>query len=101
MYVCVSTIVARQRLSKNVTAATNRHTAVEGLLDASFSIRSMSYQRKVGDSFFPELLVFNKDSHYTELVLEFHYSMYILIARIFRLSFFLTVAKEMLLIVLY
>jgi hypothetical protein len=28
------------------------------LLDASSSVRSMSYQRRVGDYFFPELLAF-------------------------------------------
>jgi hypothetical protein len=50
-------IVARQRLGKNVTAATNTHATIEELLDASFSIRSVSYQRNVGDQFFPELLV--------------------------------------------
>jgi hypothetical protein len=41
-------VVARQRLGKNDTAATNIHV-IEELLDASFSIRSVSYQRKVGD----------------------------------------------------
>jgi hypothetical protein len=41
-------IVARQRLCKHVPAATNTHTTEE-LLDASFSMRSVSYQRKVGD----------------------------------------------------
>jgi hypothetical protein len=42
-------IVARQRLGKNVTAATSTHATIEELLDASFSMRSVSYQRKVGD----------------------------------------------------
>jgi hypothetical protein len=51
-------IAARQRLDNNVSAATNTHAAIEELLDASFSVRSVSYQRKVGgDQFFPELLV--------------------------------------------
>jgi hypothetical protein len=49
-------IAARQRLGKNVTAATNAHGTIEKL-DASFSIRSMPYQRKVGDQHFPDLLV--------------------------------------------
>jgi hypothetical protein len=31
---------------------------IEKLLDASFSVRSMSYKKKIGDYFFPELLVF-------------------------------------------
>jgi hypothetical protein len=42
---------------KNVTAATNKHETIEELLDTSFSMWSMSYQRKVGDQFFQELLV--------------------------------------------
>jgi hypothetical protein len=47
--VCVSPIVARQRLSKEVTAATNTSATIEELLDASFSMRSVLYQRKVGN----------------------------------------------------
>jgi hypothetical protein len=39
-----SLIVARQRLDKKVTAATNTHAATEELLDASFSMRSASYK---------------------------------------------------------
>jgi hypothetical protein len=50
-------IVARQRLGKNVTAETNTHATIEELLHASFSMRHASYQRKVDDQFFPELLV--------------------------------------------
>jgi hypothetical protein len=42
-------IVARQRFGKNVTAATNTQGTIEELLNASFSMRSVSYQRKVGD----------------------------------------------------
>jgi hypothetical protein len=42
-------IVARQRLCINVNAATNTHATIDELLDASFSMRSMTYQRKVGD----------------------------------------------------
>jgi hypothetical protein len=41
--------VARQRLGKNVTAATKTYVTIEELLDASFSMRCMSYQMKVGD----------------------------------------------------
>jgi hypothetical protein len=44
--ICVSPIVARQRLGKDVTAATNTHATIEEMLDASFSTRSVSYQRK-------------------------------------------------------
>jgi hypothetical protein len=50
-------IVARQRLGKNATEAKNTHATIEELLDASLTMRSLSYQRKVGDWFFPELLV--------------------------------------------
>jgi hypothetical protein len=40
-------IFARQRLGKNITAAMNTHT-IEQLFYAPFSIRTVSYQRKVG-----------------------------------------------------
>jgi hypothetical protein len=50
-------IVARERLDKNVIAATNTHAIIEELLDASFSMWYVSYQRKAGDYFLPELLV--------------------------------------------
>jgi starvation-inducible outer membrane lipoprotein len=42
-------VVARQRLGKIVTATTNTQKTIEELLDASFSMQSMSYQMKVGD----------------------------------------------------
>jgi hypothetical protein len=42
-------VIARQWLGKNVTTAMNTHTAIEELLDASFSMQSLSYQKKVGD----------------------------------------------------
>jgi hypothetical protein len=35
----------------------NAHATTEELLEGSFSMRSVSYQRKVGDQFFPEQLV--------------------------------------------
>jgi hypothetical protein len=38
-------IVARQRLGRNVTAVTNTHATI-GLLDASFLMWPVSYQRK-------------------------------------------------------
>jgi hypothetical protein len=41
-------IVAKQRLGKNVTAATNTRVTIEELLDASFYVPSVSYERKVG-----------------------------------------------------
>jgi hypothetical protein len=43
-------LVATQRYGKNVSAETNTHAAIEELLD-------VSYERKVGDSFFPEFVV--------------------------------------------
>jgi hypothetical protein len=49
--------VATQLLGKNVTAVTNTHATIGELLGASSSMRSASYQKKVGDYFFPELLV--------------------------------------------
>jgi hypothetical protein len=45
LYVYTS-IVARQWLSKNVTVAMNTHATIEGLLDALFSVWSMSYEGK-------------------------------------------------------
>jgi hypothetical protein len=58
LYVYLPLIVARQRLGKHFPAATNTYATTEELLEASFSIRSVSYQRKEGDYFFPELLVY-------------------------------------------
>jgi hypothetical protein len=49
-------IVARQRLRKNVTAATNTHSTTKEFLNMSSSMRFVSYERKVGDQFFPELI---------------------------------------------
>jgi hypothetical protein len=42
-------IVARQGLGKNVTAATNTSATVEKLFEALFSMRSVSYDKIVGD----------------------------------------------------
>jgi hypothetical protein len=42
-------ITARQQLGKNVTTATNTDATIEELLDTSFSMRPISYQRKAGD----------------------------------------------------
>jgi hypothetical protein len=39
------TAIARQRLGKHVPAATNTHATIEEMLNASFSMRSVSYQR--------------------------------------------------------
>jgi hypothetical protein len=38
-------IVARQRLGRNITAVMNGHATIEELLDASFSMWSVSYQK--------------------------------------------------------
>jgi hypothetical protein len=49
LYVCIC-IATRQRLGKHVTAATNTDATIEELLNASFSMPSVSYQWKVGNS---------------------------------------------------
>jgi hypothetical protein len=43
-------IFAMQRLGKIITAAKNTHASIEELLGVSFYMRSLSYQRKAGDS---------------------------------------------------
>jgi hypothetical protein len=53
VFVCVSSLLLLRRLLD-----THVPTAAEELLDASFSMSSMSCQRKVGVSFFPELILF-------------------------------------------
>jgi hypothetical protein len=53
-----SSTVARQRLGKNITVATNTHAAIEELLESSFSMRFVSLERKVGDYFFPVFFLF-------------------------------------------
>jgi hypothetical protein len=42
-------IVARQRIGKNVPATTNTQAKREILLNVSFSIQSIPYERKAGD----------------------------------------------------
>jgi hypothetical protein len=42
--ICVYPVVARQRLDKNVSATINTDAAIEEMLDAFFSMRSVSYQ---------------------------------------------------------
>jgi hypothetical protein len=54
---CITPIIARQRLAKHIPAATNTHEIKE-LLNMPFSMRSVSYQRKMGDSF-PQNFLFN------------------------------------------
>jgi hypothetical protein len=43
---CLYVYAATQQLGKHVTAVTNTHATIEELLDASFSVRSISYQGK-------------------------------------------------------
>jgi hypothetical protein len=45
----VSPIDARKRLSNDVTAAKNTHATIKELLDALFSMRSVTYQKKEDD----------------------------------------------------
>jgi hypothetical protein len=44
VWLCFTLIVVRQRLGKHAPAATITHTTIEELLDAVFSLRSVSYQ---------------------------------------------------------
>jgi hypothetical protein len=51
-FVCLyvyPSVVAMQRHSKNIAAAKDTRATVEELLDASFSMRSVSYEGNVGD----------------------------------------------------
>jgi hypothetical protein len=50
-------ILARQQLGKNVNAATNTHATIEELLNKSFSMWSVSYQRRVCGSTCPLIVV--------------------------------------------
>jgi hypothetical protein len=43
---CIS-LLGNDSVKKNATAATNTHATIEELLDASFSMRSVSYQKEV------------------------------------------------------
>jgi hypothetical protein len=43
---CVYPFVARQRLGKNITAATNTHVTIKELSDGSFTKRSVLYEGK-------------------------------------------------------
>jgi hypothetical protein len=47
--VCLYVYVARQRLEENVTPATNTHVTIEELLDAKFSMRTVSCGMRVGN----------------------------------------------------
>jgi hypothetical protein len=48
----ISPTVARQRLGKHFPATTNTHPTTEEFLNVSFSMRSVSYQRRVCGSVF-------------------------------------------------
>jgi hypothetical protein len=52
-------IVARQQIGVNVTAATNTYENIEELLDASFSMWPLSYQRKYTINSFQNFLLLN------------------------------------------
>jgi hypothetical protein len=49
-------IFTKQQLGEHVPAAMNTHATIEEILDVLFYKESVSYQTKVGDYFFPELL---------------------------------------------
>jgi hypothetical protein len=53
----VPPIVAKQRLGKKRYCGNKYTCKIEELLDMSFSMRSVSYQIKVGDQFFPEIII--------------------------------------------
>jgi hypothetical protein len=55
--VCLYLYVARQQLGRKLIAATNTDATIDELFVASLSMWSVSYQRKVAEYFFPELLV--------------------------------------------
>jgi hypothetical protein len=59
MVKCALSFFARKRLGKHVAAATN-------CSEASFSMRSFSYQSKVGGWFFPILFVSIRLSRYSD-----------------------------------
>jgi hypothetical protein len=46
---CIPPVVAKRRLAKSNNVAINTHATIEEYLDTSFSMRSVSYERKVGD----------------------------------------------------
>jgi hypothetical protein len=50
--VCITLIVTRQRLGRNVTAVTNTHATIRVVFNVARVV-----SRKVGDYLFPELLV--------------------------------------------
>jgi hypothetical protein len=54
---CILSVVARQRLGRHTSAITNAEAVIEELLDALFSMWSVSCQREISDLFFFELLI--------------------------------------------
>jgi hypothetical protein len=54
---CIALLLLGTGSVKNVTAATNTHATVEELLNAYFSMRSISHERKVVRWIFPEIPV--------------------------------------------
>jgi hypothetical protein len=51
-------MIARKRLGKNVTATMNTQAAIQGSVDALFSMRSMSHQGKLVIGSFQNLFLF-------------------------------------------
>jgi hypothetical protein len=49
VYIPTPRIVASHQFGKHFPAATNNHATKEEFLEASFSVRSVSYQRKIKD----------------------------------------------------
>jgi hypothetical protein len=63
-------IVARLRLGKNFTTATNTQAKIEELLVASFSMPSVSYQTKEGDCSSQNFLLYILTFHTSAVWLE-------------------------------
>jgi hypothetical protein len=72
LYVCLP-IIARQRTDKRVRTETI-HATIEGFMDASFSIRSVLYQRKVCRSFCVSPKRWSEDSQSRQTVKHGHKS---------------------------
>jgi hypothetical protein len=70
---CIPPYVARQQLNIRPAAATNTYATIEELLDTSFSMRFVFYQRKVRVLFLPDLFV---SSSYYVFIPNIHLTFY-------------------------
>jgi hypothetical protein len=51
--------VVRQHFGKHFPVATNTHAIIQEFFNTSISMLSVSYQRRIGNQFFQELLILN------------------------------------------